>query len=96
MARFGPSTTTAPLGSILNPKFPAAVSARAMTGHLLPTAVIGRARQCGSGPCFAPRRDRHLVVVAHTLERTKVGNLPRHCSSTVVKGPARKAMGCRP
>src|SRR5258708_3878602 len=38
---FRPITTTAPLGSILNPKFPAAVSARAMTGHLLPTAVMG-------------------------------------------------------
>jgi len=38
---FRPITTTAPEGSILNPKFPAAVSARAMTGHLLPTAVMG-------------------------------------------------------
>jgi N-methylhydantoinase B len=38
---FRPITTTAPLGSILNPRFPAAVSARAMTGHLLPTAVMG-------------------------------------------------------
>jgi N-methylhydantoinase B len=38
---FRPITTTAPLGSILNPRFPAAVSARAMTGHLLPTAIMG-------------------------------------------------------
>lgn len=38
---FRPITTTAPPGSILNPKFPAAVSARAMTGHLLPTAIMG-------------------------------------------------------
>jgi N-methylhydantoinase B len=38
---FRPITTSAPVGSILNPQFPAAVSARAMTGHLLPTAIMG-------------------------------------------------------
>ena len=38
---FRPITTFAPLGSILNPEFPAAVSARAMTGHVLPTAIMG-------------------------------------------------------
>jgi N-methylhydantoinase B len=38
---FRPITTSAPLGSILNPLFPAAVSARAMTGHVLPTAIMG-------------------------------------------------------
>jgi N-methylhydantoinase B len=38
---FRPITTFAPLGSILNPQFPAAVSARAMTGHVLPTAIMG-------------------------------------------------------
>jgi N-methylhydantoinase B len=38
---FRPIEVSAPLGSILNPSFPAAVSARAMTGHLLPTAVMG-------------------------------------------------------
>ncbi|WP_203195800.1 hydantoinase B/oxoprolinase family protein [Xanthobacter dioxanivorans] len=32
---------SAPLGSILNPRFPAAVSARAMTGHLIPPAIMG-------------------------------------------------------
>ena len=31
---------SAPLGSILNPRFPAAVSARAMTGHLIPPAIM--------------------------------------------------------
>jgi len=34
-------TTSAPLGSILNPRFPAAVAARAMTGHLLPPLIMG-------------------------------------------------------
>jgi N-methylhydantoinase B len=38
---FRPIATSAPLGSILNPRFPAAVSARAMTGHLIPTAIMG-------------------------------------------------------
>lgn len=38
---FRPITTSAPLGSILNPQFPAAVSARAMTGHVVPVAVMG-------------------------------------------------------
>lgn len=38
---FRPIETSAPLGSILNPRFPAAVSARAMTGHLIPTAIMG-------------------------------------------------------
>lgn len=32
---------SAPEGSILNPRFPAPVGARAMTGHLLPPAVMG-------------------------------------------------------
>lgn len=31
----------APEGSILNPRFPAPVGARAMTGHLLPPAIMG-------------------------------------------------------
>jgi len=34
-------STTAPLGSILNPRFPASVGARAMTGHLLPPLIMG-------------------------------------------------------
>jgi N-methylhydantoinase B len=34
-------STSAPEGSILNPRFPAAVSARAMTGHLIPTVIMG-------------------------------------------------------
>ncbi len=38
---FLPITTSAPLGSILNPRYPAAVGARAMTGHLLPPVVMG-------------------------------------------------------
>src|SRR6266567_1999476 len=38
---FRPITASAPLGSILNPRFPAAVAARAMTGHLIPPAIMG-------------------------------------------------------
>ncbi|RDE07702.1 hydantoinase B/oxoprolinase family protein [Pelagibacterium lacus] len=38
---FRPITVKAPEGSILNPRFPAPVGARAMTGHLLPPAVFG-------------------------------------------------------
>ncbi|MBI4338186.1 MAG: hydantoinase B/oxoprolinase family protein [Chloroflexi bacterium] len=38
---FVPVEVTAPEGSILNPRFPASVGARALTGHLLPEAVMG-------------------------------------------------------
>lgn len=34
-------SASAPLGSILNPRFPAPVGARAMTGHLLPPLLMG-------------------------------------------------------
>jgi len=38
---FRPIEVTAPEGSLLNPKYPAAVGGRAMVGHYLPTAVFG-------------------------------------------------------
>jgi len=38
---FRPFTVKAEEGSILNPRFPAPVGARAMTGHLLPPAILG-------------------------------------------------------
>ena len=38
---FIPIQVTAPEGCILNPRFPASVGARALTGHLLPEAVMG-------------------------------------------------------
>jgi N-methylhydantoinase B len=38
---FGPVTVTAPEGSILNPRPPAAVAARHIIGHFLPHAVFG-------------------------------------------------------
>lgn len=38
---FRPVTVTAPEGSILNPRFPAAVAGRHMVGHFLPHAVFG-------------------------------------------------------
>lgn len=38
---FQPVTVTAPEGSILNPRFPAAVAARHIVGHFLPHAVLG-------------------------------------------------------
>jgi N-methylhydantoinase B len=38
---FRPLRTSAPDGSILNPRYPAAVGARAMTGHMLPPTVMG-------------------------------------------------------
>jgi len=42
---FRPVTTTAPEGSILNPRFPAAVAARHIVGHFLPHAVLGALAQ---------------------------------------------------
>src|SRR5690348_3043810 len=38
---FQPVTTSAPEGTILNPRFPAASGARGMIGHLLPVALMG-------------------------------------------------------
>jgi len=38
---FRPLTTTAPEGSILTPRWPAAVAARHIVGHFLPHAVLG-------------------------------------------------------
>jgi N-methylhydantoinase B len=38
-------TVTAPEGSLLNPRFPAAVGARASVGHYLPVAVFGALAQ---------------------------------------------------
>lgn len=38
---FRPLAVTAPLGTLLNPRFPAAVGARASVGHYLPVAVFG-------------------------------------------------------
>ncbi len=42
---FQPVTVTAPEGSILNPRFPAAVAARHIVGHFLPHAVLGALAQ---------------------------------------------------
>jgi N-methylhydantoinase B len=42
---FRPVSTTAPEGSILNPRFPAAVAARHIVGHFLPHAVFGALTQ---------------------------------------------------
>jgi N-methylhydantoinase B len=42
---FRPVTTVAPQGSILNPRFPAAVAARHIVGHFLPHAVFGALAQ---------------------------------------------------
>ena len=42
---FRPLTTTAPEGSILNPRWPAAVAARHIVGHFLPHAVLGALAQ---------------------------------------------------
>jgi len=38
---FLPMSTSAPLGSILNPRYPAASGGRGMIGHLLPPAIMG-------------------------------------------------------
>lgn len=42
---FEPIEVTAPPGCLLNPLYPAAVGARAITGHFLPTAIFGALSQ---------------------------------------------------
>jgi N-methylhydantoinase B len=42
---YRPITVTAPEGSLLNPRFPAAVVSRATTGHYVPALVLGALHQ---------------------------------------------------
>jgi N-methylhydantoinase B len=42
---YRPVTVQAPLGSLLNPRFPAAVVSRATTGHYVPALVLGALHQ---------------------------------------------------
>ncbi len=46
---FEPIEVTAPTGCLLNPVYPAAVGARAVTGHFLPTAIFGALSQAYPG-----------------------------------------------
>jgi N-methylhydantoinase B len=46
---FEPIEVTAPLGCLLNPMYPAAVGARAITGHFLPTVIFGALAQAYPG-----------------------------------------------
>ena len=46
---FEPIAVTAPPGCLLNPIYPAAVGARAITGHFLPTAIFGALSQAYPG-----------------------------------------------
>jgi N-methylhydantoinase B len=46
---FEPIEITAPPGCLLNPIYPAAVGARAITGHFLPTAIFGALAQAYPG-----------------------------------------------
>jgi len=51
---FKPLSVTAPEGSVLNPRFPAPVGARAMTGHMLPPVVMGALAPALPGRVQAP------------------------------------------
>lgn len=46
---FEPIEVTAPEGCLLNPRYPAAVGARAVTGHFLPTVIFGALAQAYPG-----------------------------------------------
>ena len=51
---FLPVTTSAPEGTILNPRFPAASGARGMIGHLLPVALMGALAEVLPDRVWAP------------------------------------------
>ena len=51
---FVPIRTTAPLGSILNPTYPAASGARSLVGHLLPVAFMGALAEVLPDRVWAP------------------------------------------
>jgi N-methylhydantoinase B len=54
---FRPVTVTAPEGSILNARFPAAVAGRHLVGHFLPSAIFGALAQVLPGHVKAPGFD---------------------------------------
>src|SRR5258708_8471690 len=72
-------TVDAPLGSILNPRYPAPCNARQLTGHLLAGAVYGALSaaipakaiaQCGTAPTMPSlyiATDRHPNPYTHIL-----------------------------
>ena len=51
---FLPVTTSAPEGTILNPRYPAASGARGMIGHLLPVALMGALAEALPDRVWAP------------------------------------------
>jgi N-methylhydantoinase B len=83
---FRPVTTTAPEGSILNPRFPAAVAARHIVGHFLPHAVLGALAR------IVP--DRVIAEGAGNIWMTTVRGQGRNRFITVLF--AAGGMGARP
>src|SRR5437016_14004979 len=52
---YRPLAVTAPDGGILNPRFPAAVVSRAVTGHYVPMLVFGRVHRASPQQALAGR-----------------------------------------
>jgi N-methylhydantoinase B len=68
---FRPVTVTAPEGSILNARFPAAVAGRHLVGHFLPSAVFGALAQVLPDRIKAPGFDGlwDTQIFGHDLRR---------------------------
>ena len=68
---FLPVTTSAPEGTILNPKFPAASGARGMIGHLLPVALMGALADVLPNRVWAPGSANSGMMISgeHTGRR---------------------------
>src|SRR3989442_4951155 len=72
---YRPVTVTAPEGCLLNPRFPAAVVSRAVTGHYVPVLLFGALHQiipdrvvagAGSPPLGGPPNGLHARRRADT------------------------------
>jgi N-methylhydantoinase B len=61
---FLPVTTSAPEGSILNPRYPAAGGARGMIGHLLPVAFMGAMGEVLADKVWAPGSGNSSMAIS--------------------------------
>ncbi len=68
---FRPVTVTAPEGSILNPRYPAAVAARHIVGHFLPHAVFGALAEVTSDRVLAEGAGNIWMTTVRGRERNR-------------------------
>lgn len=92
---FAPITVTAPEGSILNPRFPAATGARSTTGHFVVPAVYGAMAQLAPervlAECGAPRP---IVVLRGTRDDGRAFTQTVFCMGSMGARPRQDGISC--